>query len=149
MAEKKAVKKAVKKAPVKKAAAKKVAPKKAVAKKAAPKKKAIAKSGTFAVIATGGKQYIVHEGDSLNIEKLGGDYKEGGKVEFSEVLLIDDGKTTNVGEPTITGAKVTAEFIENGRDKKISVIRFRSKSRYFKNKGHRQPYTRVMITKIG
>jgi len=142
-----AKKKAVKKAPAKKVAAKKAAPKK-VAEKKTVKKADVKKSGAFAVIATGGKQYIVHEGDFLNVEKLSGSHKEGGKIEFEEVLLKDDGKTTTVGEPTIKGAKVTAEFVETNRDKKISVIRFRAKSRYFKNKGHRQPYTRVKITKI-
>ena len=138
-----AEKTAAKKTAVKKTAAKKTATKKAAKKAAAPK------SLGFAVIATGGKQYVVHEGDFLNIEKLTGEYKEGAKVEFSDVLLLDDGTTTKVGEPTVAGAKVTGEFIEGGRDKKISVIRFRSKSRYFKNKGHRQPYSRVKITKIG
>lgn len=106
------------------------------------------KTGPFAVIATGGKQYVVYEGDTLNVEKLPGEHKAGDKIEFAEVLLVDDGKSTKVGEPTVSGAKVTAEFVENGRDKKIEVIRFRSKSRYFKNRGHRQPYTRVKITKV-
>ena len=104
------------------------------------------KSGPFAVIATGGKQYVVREGDVLNIEKL--DKNEGDKFDFPEVLLVDDGKAAKVGTPAVAGAKVSAELIENGRDKKISVIRFRSKSRYFKNRGHRQPYSRVKITKI-
>ncbi len=141
-----AKKKLAKKAPAKKVAAKKAVPKKAAEKKVSVEK--TKKSGSFAVIATGGKQYIVHEGDFLNIEKLDGNHKEGGKIEFVEVLLKDDGKTTTVGEPNIKGAKVVAEFIQNGRAQKISVIRFRSKSRYFKNRGHRQPYTRVKITKI-
>ena len=127
---------------------KKATPKSA-AKKATPKKEAVKKSSSFAVIATGGKQYIVREGDALNVEKLDGQHKEGAKIEFTDVLLVDDGKTTKVGEPTVSGAKVTAEFVENARERKISVIRFRSKSRYFKNRGHRQPYTRVKITKIG
>jgi len=82
------------------------------------------------------------------VEKLDGNHKEGDKIEFTDVLLADDGKTTKVGEPTVKSAKVTAEFVQDGRDKKISVIRFRSKSRYFKNKGHRQPYSRVKITKV-
>jgi len=138
-----AEKKAVKKAPAKKVAAKKVAPK-----KAEQKKTDVKKSGAFAVIATGGKQYVVHEGDFLNVEKLSGEHKEGAKIEFPEVLLVDTGTSTKVGEPTVSGAKVVAEFVKEGRDTKISVIRFRSKSRYFKNRGHRQPYTRVKITKI-
>lgn len=140
MAEAKTAKKAAKKAPAKKAA-----PKKAAAKKTTDNKA----SGSFAVIATGGKQYVVHEGDFLNVEKIAGDHKEGSKIEFDTVLLVDDGKGTKVGEPTISGAKVVAEFVEEGRGKKIEVIRFRSKSRYFKNRGHRQPYTRVKVTKIG
>lgn len=103
---------------------------------------------SFAVIQTGGKQYRVSEGDSLKIEKLSGDHKEGDKIIFDKVLLFDDGKETKVGTPYIDGAKVEASFIETGRDKKITVIRFRSKSRYFKKKGHRQPYTQVKIAKV-
>tara|TARA_B100000745_G_scaffold292473_1_gene233376 strand:- start:34176 stop:34553 length:378 start_codon:yes stop_codon:yes gene_type:complete len=125
-----------------------MAEKKATTKKA-PKASVKKQSNSFAVIATGGKQYLVREGDFLNIERLSGEYKEGGKVTFDEVLLVDDGKTTQVGEPTISGTTVTATFVENGRSKKIPVIRFRAKSRYFKNRGHRQPYTRVKIGKIG
>lgn len=117
--------------------------------KAETKKAPVKKSGVFAVIATGGKQYVVREGDFLNIEKITGDHKEGSKIVFDEVLLVDDGKATKVGAPTVSGAKVTAEFIEDARAKKIEVIRYRSKSRYFKNRGHRQPYTRVKIVKIG
>lgn len=145
MAEEKAKKITKKEAP-KKAAANPPAGKagKPSEKKAAPKKEA--KSVGFAVIATGGKQYVVHEGDILNVEKL--EAEEGKKVDFTEVLLLDDGKTTKVGEPTVSGAKVSAELVEHGKGKKISVIRFRSKSRYFKNKGHRQPYSRVKVTKI-
>ncbi|MBL4644399.1 MAG: 50S ribosomal protein L21 [Candidatus Pacebacteria bacterium] len=144
-------KKAVKKTPTAKTVAKKAAPKKTTEEKVVEKTTStkVKKSGNFAVIATGGKQYIVREGDFLNIEKLDGNRKEGDKVEFAEVLLTDDGKITAVGEPTIKGAKVTAEFIQTGRAAKISVIRFKSKSRYFKNRGHRQPYSRVKITKIG
>ena len=139
MAEKKTAPKKDIQAPVKKPAAKR-APAKKVSEK---------KTGTFAVIATGGKQYVVHEGDFLNVEKLPGEKKEGEKIEFADVLLVDDGTTTKVGEPTVSGAKVVAEFIEDGRDKKVEVIRFRAKSRYFKNRGHRQPYSRVKVTKIG
>ncbi|MEX0917033.1 MAG: 50S ribosomal protein L21 [Candidatus Paceibacterota bacterium] len=116
------------------------------------KKASISDGVNFAVIETGGKQYKVAEGDVLSIERLsplkGGEYKKGDKIAFESVLLTDDGKGTKVGDPYVKGAKVEAEFQEEGRDKKISVIKFRSKSRYFKNKGHRQPYTKVKITKI-
>lgn len=103
---------------------------------------------SFAVIQTGGKQYKVSEGDVVTIEKLIGDYKEGDKVVFDQVLLTDDGKSTVVGEPHISGVKVEAELQESGRAKKISVIKFRSKSRYFRNVGHRQPFMKVKITSI-
>jgi len=103
---------------------------------------------TFAVIKTGGKQYKVSEGDVITVEKLDGDLKEGDSVVFDQVLLTDDGKSTVVGTPLVSGAKVTGKFVEEGRAKKISVIRFKSKSRHFKNKGHRQPYAKVEITSL-
>ena len=102
----------------------------------------------FAVIETGGKQYKVSEGDLIKIEKLPGEHKEGSKITFDKVLLLDDDKDTTVGTPHIKGAKVTGTFAEEGRDKKITVIRFKSKSRYFKKKGHRQPYSKVKIESI-
>lgn len=147
-----AEKTATKKATPKKVAARKAAPKTAAAKKATTKAtapKAAPQSDAFAVIATGGKQYVVRPGDTLEVEKLPREHKAGDTITFSDVLLVDDGKTTKVGTPTVSGAKVTASFIEDGRAKKISVIRFRSKSRYFKNKGHRQPYSKVTVEKIG
>lgn len=103
---------------------------------------------TFAVIKTGGKQYKVTKGDIVKIEKLSGEHKEGDKVTFEEVLLVDDGKSTKVGTPTVSGAKVEGVIKEIGRDKKISVIRFRAKSRYHKKRGHRQPFMKVEINKV-
>ncbi len=120
----------------------KSAPKKAPA-KAAPKKEA--NKDEFAVIETGGKQYVVSVGDTLTIEKLSEEHKEGDKIEFDKVLLVDNGKDTTIGTPYIKGAKVVASFIEEGKGKKISVIKFKSKSRYFKKYGHRQPYAQVKI----
>ena len=102
----------------------------------------------FAIIETGGKQYKVSVGNSINIEKLSGEYKEGDKVVFDKVLLIDDGKLTQIGKPFIEGAKIEATFEGNGKAKKVIVIRFRSKSRHFTKNGHRQPYTKVAISKI-
>ena len=102
----------------------------------------------FAVIQTGGKQYKVSEGDTIQIEKLKAEHKVGAKITFDEVLLVDDGKDTKIGTPHVAGAKVEAILEEEGRDKKVSVIRFRSKSRYFKNKGHRQPFAKVKISAI-
>lgn len=107
----------------------------------------------FAVIKTGGKQYQVKKGDVLKIEKLADDkgdpLETSGKVVFDEVLLQDDGKTTTVGTPTITGAKVTGSVIGDGRHKKVMVVRYLAKSRYFKKNGHRQPFTEVKIESIG
>ena len=151
---------ATEKKETKKAAPKKTSPKKEVS-KSTPKKKAVAKTApkktksvtkkentTFAVIETGGKQYRVEEGDIISIEKLA-DTKEGDKFTFENVLLIDDGKKTDIGNPTLKGKKVTAEIKEEGKGKKLHVIRFKSKSRYYKKTGHRQPYMKAEIIKIG
>ena len=100
----------------------------------------------IAIIATGGKQYLVSEGTVLDIEKI--ESKVGDKVVFDQVLLVDDGTTTKSGAPMLEGAKVTAEHIAEGREKKINVIRYRQKSRYFKKKGHRQAFSKVKITTL-
>lgn len=100
----------------------------------------------IAVIQTGGKQYLVSEGDVLSVEKL--PESKGGKVSFDSVLLVDDGSKATVGSPMVKGAKVSAEIIEEGRDKKVTVIHYRAKSRYFKKRGHRQPFTKVKITAL-
>ena len=99
---------------------------------------------TFAVIKTGGKQYKVAEGDTLTIEKLNHD---SGEVVFEEVLLVVNGEV-KVGKPVVSGAKVKAKVIEDGKGKKKMVFRYKSKTRQHKKKGHRQPYTKVQITKI-
>ena len=108
------------------------------------------KKEAYAVIATGGKQYVIREGDVITIEKLDGaeTRKEGDKIIFDEVLIIDDGKTAKIGEPTVKSAKVEAKLIEDAKSKRLHVIKFKSKSRYFRKYGHRQPYTKVEITKI-
>jgi large subunit ribosomal protein L21 len=103
---------------------------------------------TFAIIETGGKQYKISEGDSIKIEKLSGENKEGDKIVFDKVLLLDDGKETKLGTPYISGAKVEAVFEEEGKNQKVTVIRFRAKSRHFTKKGHRQPFSKVKIAKV-
>ncbi len=102
----------------------------------------------IAIIETGGKQYVVTQDSVLDIEKLAGAYKAGDTITFDKVLLTDDGKETQVGAPYVSGAKVSAELVEEGRDKKVTVIRYRQKSRYFKKRGHRQPYAKVRITAL-
>ncbi|OGG71284.1 50S ribosomal protein L21 [Candidatus Kaiserbacteria bacterium RIFCSPHIGHO2_12_FULL_53_13] len=102
----------------------------------------------IAIIETGGKQYLVTQDSVLNVEKIAGADKAGSKITFDKVLLTDDGKETKVGSPYVTGAVVSAELVEEGREKKISVIRYRQKSKYFKKRGHRQPYAKVRITAL-
>jgi len=99
---------------------------------------------TFAVIKTGGKQYKVSEGDVLMVEKLG---RNDGEVVFEEVLLVVNGEV-KVGKPIVSGAKVTAKILEEGKGKKKMVFRYKSKTRQHKKKGHRQPYTKIQIIKI-
>ncbi len=102
----------------------------------------------FAVIETGGKQYKVAVGDVITIEKIEGDFNKGDKVSFDKVLLVDTGADTKIGSPYLSGATVEALFEEQGRSKKVIVIRYKSKSRYFKKNGHRQPFTKVKISAI-
>lgn len=101
----------------------------------------------YAVIQTGGKQYKVKEGETLKIEKL--DVEEGKNVDLDVLMVADEeGKNVKVGTPTLSGAKVTAKVIGQGRSKKIEVVKYKPKSRYKRTNGHRQYFTKVEITKI-
>ncbi len=111
----------------------------------------------FAIIKTGGKQYKVQEGDTLVVEKLPGLAKakpgagevDGETVTFNQVLLMADGDKITLGKPMISGATVDAKVLEAvGKGKKKMVFKFKSKTRQRKKKGHRQPFTKVQITKI-
>ena len=100
----------------------------------------------FAIIETGGKQYKVEKGTTLEIEKLP---EEAGKaVTFEQVLLTSDGKTTKVGKPFVPGARVTGKLLEQKRGKKIIVFKKKPKKRYERKQGHRQDLTVVEITEI-
>ena len=99
-----------------------------------------------AVIVTGGKQYTVAEGDVLYIEKLNVEAEE--TVKFEQVLAVLDGENSKVGAPTVEGAVVEAKVVKNGKGKKIDVIKYKPKKGEKKHIGHRQPYTKVEITKI-
>lgn len=125
----------------------KTAPKKTVAKKAPAKAAKKPVSNEFAVILTGGKQYQVSVGDTVTIEKIEG-LKKGDVVTFDKVLLVDNGTDTTIGTPHITGATVTGEVMVVGRAQKVTVIKYKQKSRYFKKNGHKQPYLKVSITAI-
>lgn len=98
----------------------------------------------LAVIQTGGKQYLVKPGQFLKIEKLNLPAQE--NFSFDKVLLIADEKEIKIGAPYIEGAKVSAKIEGEGRAKKINVIKYKSKTRYHKKYGHRQPYTQVAIS---
>lgn len=106
----------------------------------------------YAVIKAGGKQYVVKSGDLVTIEKFqsptGEDVKKGDAVTFSEVLLTDDGSTTNVGAPFVKGASVKGTVFSAGRAKKLEVVKYKAKSRYLKRNGHRQPFVKVKIDAI-
>ncbi len=98
----------------------------------------------IAVILTGGKQYLVSEGDILKIEKLP-NLAAGDSVEFEKVLFLSDGETSEVGRPYLEGVKIKASLLQNGRAKKINVIHFKPKTRQRKKYGHRQPFSQVKI----
>lgn len=99
----------------------------------------------YAIIATGGKQYKVAEGDIINVEKLG--VEAGESVTFDQVLAVNNGSLV-VGQPTVAGATVTASVIKEDKAKKIIVYRYKRKTGYHKKNGHRQQFTQVKIEKI-
>lgn len=99
-----------------------------------------------AVIVTGGKQYTVSEGDVLYIEKLGIEAEQ--TVTFDQVLAVLDGENSKVGTPVVEGATVEAKVVKNGKGKKIYILKYKAKKNEKSKMGHRQPYTKVEITKI-
>lgn len=100
----------------------------------------------YAVIATGGKQYKVTEGQTLKIESLGAE--AGDAVEFDKVLLVADGDNVSIGTPYLDGSKVSAKVAGNGRHKKVEIVKFRRRKHHRKQMGHRQNFTEVEITGI-
>lgn len=100
----------------------------------------------YAVIETGGKQYRVTAGDKLRVEKL--QAEEGASVSFDKVLMLGKDDAPVVGAPYVEGASVTAKVIENGKDDKVIVFRYRRKKNYRKFRGHRQQYSFVQIEGI-
>ncbi len=108
----------------------------------------------FAVIETGGKQYVVTPDKKLKIEKItlddpatgSGQEKKG--VVFDKVLLYSDGKETKIGKPYLKNVKVEAEVVNEGKKDKIIIFKYKPKKRYKKKRGHRQPYTEVLIKSI-
>ena len=99
-----------------------------------------------AIIETGGKQYKVAEGDTLFIEKL--PCEAGDAITFDKVLAVIDGDKATFGTPVVEGAKVEANVVKNGKGKKVMVFKYKPKKNYRRRQGHRQPYTKVEITKL-
>jgi len=100
----------------------------------------------YAIIATGGKQYRVSEGDVLYIEKI--DAEVDSTVSF-DVLLVENEGDVKVGTPVLEGVKAEGKVVAQGRGEKIIVFKYKAKKNYRRKQGHRQPYTKVEITKIG
>ena len=99
-----------------------------------------------AVIVTGGKQYTVAEGDILYSEKLNAEAES--TVKFDQVLAVLDGDNSKIGAPVVEGAAVEAKVVKNGKAKKITVFKYKSKKNEKKKQGHRQPYTKIQIATI-
>jgi len=100
----------------------------------------------YAVLATGGKQYRVQEGDVIYVEKLEADVDS--TIEFNEVLAVGTEEGIKVGTPVVEGAKVVAKVAAQGKAKKVIVFKYKAKKDYRRKNGHRQPYTKLVIEKI-
>jgi len=103
-------------------------------------------SDTFAVIATGGKQTLVHTGETIRVESLPGD--PGMPVTFTEVIVVTRDAETRIGQPTVAAATVQGIIVRHGRHKKVTGVKFKAKKRYRKKFGHRQHFTEVRIKEI-
>ena len=100
----------------------------------------------YAVIETGGKQYRVEPGQTVVVEKLPGD--EGAAIEFDRVLLVGGEGDVKIGQPVLSGARVTGQIVEHGLGDKLVVFKFRRRKNYVRKNGHRQEYTAVKIDQI-
>lgn len=100
----------------------------------------------YAVIRTGGKQYRVLEGEIVRVERLPG--KVGGKVTFKEVLVVGENGSLKIGAPTLPKAKVAGSIVAHSKAKKVTVFKFKKNSQYKILRGHRQPFTDIMISEI-
>jgi len=100
----------------------------------------------YAIIKTGGKQYRVSEGDVISVEKL--NVASGEKIVFDEILIVENDGELQIGAPVVSGATVEGTVVQQGKEKKIVVFKYKPKKDYRKKQGHRQPFTRVKIEKI-
>ena len=111
-----------------------------------PRKHSLFFSMTYAIIKTGGRQYRVAEGDTIDVDLV--DVEAGKTATFGDVLMYADGKNLTHGDPLISGAKVTAEVVEQRKDKKVIAFKFRRRKGYHRTVGHRRKLTRVKIKSI-
>ena len=100
----------------------------------------------YAIVNTGGKQYKIQQGDVLRVEKIPGEV--GSPVSFDKVLMFSDGKNVNIGRPVLDNVAVKGHIVEQGKDKKIIVFKYKRRKRYRRKLGHRQQYTAIMIDSI-
>jgi large subunit ribosomal protein L21 len=100
----------------------------------------------YAVVRSGGKQYSVREGQQLDVESLSGE--DGDQIELSDVLLVGNGDEITVGTPTVPGARVLVEVVGQQRHAKVTVFKYKRKTRYRRKIGHRQPFTRLAVRQI-
>jgi large subunit ribosomal protein L21 len=100
----------------------------------------------YAIVQTGGRQFRVEPDEKLKIPKV--ETPVGGKVEFDRILLVHGDSGVTVGKPTVDGARVVAEVVEQGREEKIIVFHKKRRKRYQKKRGHRQPFTEIRVTEI-
>ncbi len=100
----------------------------------------------YAVISTGGKQYKVSEGETIRVEKISGEV--GTSVSLDHVLLVSDGQTVKVGKPTLPDTAVSGRIVEQGKAKKVIILKYKRRKRYHRKRGHRQHYTALKIDKI-
>ncbi|HEX9805077.1 MAG TPA: 50S ribosomal protein L21 [Candidatus Dojkabacteria bacterium] len=104
------------------------------------------KDSKFAVIKLGGKQHLVRENDIIEVNRL--ENEENKAFEIDEVLLVQNNDDISIGTPNVEGAKVSAKVVEHAKGEKINMMKYKSKSRYRKRKGHRQHISKIQITKI-
>lgn len=100
----------------------------------------------YAVFKSGGKQLRVSEGDKVRVEKI--EAEQGSSIDFDQVLMVGNGGEVTVGKPLVAGAKVTAEVLNQGRDRKVRILKFKRRKHHMKRQGHRQWFTELRITGI-
>ena len=100
----------------------------------------------YAIVKTGGKQYKIHEGDIIRVEKIEGNI--GNLVSFDQVLMFSDGENTSIGKPVLDNVAVKGHIVEQGKEKKIIVFKYKRRKRYRRKQGHRQQFTAIKIDQI-